>query len=107
MPTATVHIAEVGGYAGPTRCYRLSTPVTLGGKASEYVSICVTPTSGTVAAEVRVYPAGPTGAAAGMVLAKRAGSFALHDDYTPGDVAYEDGVRRLALGLLGGYEVIA
>lgn len=56
-------------------------------------------------AEVCAVPAEESGAAAGQSLMRRPGSTPLHEDYVPGDVAYEDGVRALALMLLGGYAI--
>ena len=105
MPTATVHIDSVGGYAGITRCYRLDPPARIGGREHEYVTISITPRYASVAAEVRVYPALETGASASPSLAKRAGSRVLHDDYAPGDPVYEDGIYWLALNDLGGYRI--
>lgn len=105
MPTARVHIDSVDGYAGVTRCYRLDPPARIDGRDHEYVTISTTPRYATVAAEARLYPSDEFGTPVGPTLAKRPGSFVLHDDYAPGDAAYEDGVRALALTLLGGYEV--
>lgn len=106
MATATVHISTVGGYAGVSRCYRLDPPARIDGRDCEFVTISITSRYQQVAPEVRVYPATETGAPVGPILAKRAGSLVLHDDYTPGDETYEDGVRWLALQNLGGYQIV-
>lgn len=105
MPTATVHIDSVGGYAGITRCYRLDPPARIDGREHEFVAVSITPRYLQVAAEVRVYAANESGAAWGPTLAKRAGSRVLHEDYTPGDTVYEDGIFWLALNDLGGYRI--
>lgn len=106
MATATLHIAGVGGYAGRTTCWRLDPPVSIDGRDYEYVAQSITQRYDRIAARIRVYPATETAAGALPVLAEVVGSLALRDDYTPGDTAYEDGVRALSLQLLGGYEVV-
>ena len=107
MPIATLHIAEVGGYAGRTVCWRLDPPVRIDGRDYEYVSQSITERYDRVPARIRVYPATETAAGALPVLAEVVGSFALRDDYLPGDQAYEDGIRAWSLGMLGGYEIQA
>lgn len=106
MATATVHIAEVGGCAGPARCYRLDPPARLNGAEYDYVTIWVQPAYAHQNAEVVVVPADETGASAIRSLRPQGGSVTLHDDYTPGDTVYEDGVRWLALRMLGDYQVV-
>ena len=89
---------SVGGSPGPARCYAVDPPY-LG--QHRHVTVWVQPPYGHQLAEVCVVPAHESGAAAGTSLMRHAGSTPLHHDYTPGDVAYEDGVRWLALLLLG------
>lgn len=105
MATATLHLESVGGFAGVACCYRLDPPAQLDGREREYVTLSITPKQGAVPAEIRLYPATVTGSGASLTLAKRVGSFALRDDYTPGDAVYEDGIRALSLMLLGGYVI--
>lgn len=107
MPTAEVVVEQVDGYVGPARCYRLDPPVVIEGREYEHVTVVVQPPFAHQAAETKVYPAHKSGAAATLQLTRRVGSHTLRDDYRPGDVAYEDGVRALALILLGGYQVVA
>ncbi len=105
MATATLHLPEVPGYAGISVCWKLDPPAPLGRGSHEFVVQSITESFGPVPARIRVYAATESGAAAGFTLAEMVGSFALRDDYTPGDKAYEDGIRWLSLQHLGGYEV--
>jgi hypothetical protein len=97
MPTAEVHIPEVGGYFGVARCYRLDPPRLFDGVERDHVTVVVQPRIGQQAPEVRVYPATETGACATPQLLRRVGSF------TPEEPLDIEGCRWLALQLLGGY----
>lgn len=100
MATATVHIPSVGGYFGiAARCFRLDPPRLIDGHLHEYVTIAVQQPLGAQSAEVKVYPAHPSGASATTQLSRRVGSFVL--DGEP-DI---EGCYWLALQLLGGYAV--
>lgn len=75
MPTATVHIAEVGGYAGRARCFAVDPPY----NGHEYVTVCAQPAFGPhQLPEVTVFPATESGACAETTLKRRPGSFVLH-----------------------------
>lgn len=108
MPTATLHLDNVRGYAGPTRCYRLSQPHSFGGgTVSQYAIVCIQPPFPHQAATATVFPGTETGACVERSLRQRGGSFTLHDDYKPGDPVYQDGVCWMALQMLGGYDIEA
>lgn len=100
MPTATTHIAQVGGFAGPARCFRLSEPHRFeGGVESSYVTVWAQPAMAHMAAEVKLVPATETGACSQRYVQHRAGSFTLHE--TPDGDEYLDGCYWLALRMLG------
>ncbi|MGV9540942.1 hypothetical protein ACWDSF_06415 [Nocardia beijingensis] len=102
MPTATVHIDDVGGYAGRARCFKLDPPY----EGHAYATVCVQPSFGPhQLPEVVVYPAGDSGAAAERSLKRRPGSYVLHE---PADTDEKfDGACWLSLLMLGqpGYEI--
>ncbi|MFC8531950.1 hypothetical protein [Nocardia sp. NPDC057227] len=104
MPIA-YDLGEASSFIGRARHYRLDPPVVIDGRSHEYVVLAITPRMYSAAAEIRAYPATEFGTCAEVTLSRRVGSFTLRDDYTPGDEAYEDGVRWLSLQHLGGYEV--
>lgn len=100
MATATVQVAEVGGYSGPARCFKVDPPY-LG---AHYVTVWVQPAFGQhQLAEAAVVPATETGACAEQSLKRRPGSFVLHSN--PGTAEEIDGAYWLALLMLGGYEI--
>lgn len=100
MATATVHIENVGGFAGQARCFAVDPPV----HGSSYITICLTPSFGEVVKpEVAVFPATETGACAEPSLMRRAGGFVLHDE--PDSPERVEGAYWLALQLLGGYQL--
>ncbi|WP_280317313.1 hypothetical protein [Nocardia wallacei] len=100
MPTATVHIESVDGFAGPARCFRVDPPY----QGHDYVTVWAQRAFGIhQGPEVALVPATETGAAAGPTLMRRPGSFVLHDD--PDTPERIDGAYWLALLMLGGYEV--
>lgn len=99
MATATVHIAEVGGYFGNARCFRIDPPRAFDGSEHEYVTVVIQPKVGSLSPEVKVYPATETGACATRQLQRRTGSFTVDE---PVDI---HGCHYLALQLLGGYTI--
>lgn len=100
MPTATVQVAEVGGFAGRARCYAIDPPF----EGHAFVTLCVIPGFGaSVRPKVEVFPAVETGACAEPSLTARPGSFTLHDEPDTDDRV--EGAYALALLLLGGYRV--
>lgn len=102
MPTATVHIKELGGFAGPARCFALDPPY----EGHGYATAWVQPGFGNYQRpEVAIVPATETGAAAEISLMRRPGSFVLHD--YPETAEQLDGAYWLALLMLGqpGYEL--
>lgn len=112
MATATVHIENVEGFAGPARCFKLDPPVTLGGVDSPYVTVWTQSAYGQlIKPEACLIPATESGAAAPMVpgtpptLTRQPGSFVMHDD--PDTPAVIDGAYALALLMLGGYTIAA
>ncbi|MGW4325466.1 hypothetical protein ACWEKR_06195 [Nocardia sp. NPDC004573] len=103
MATATLHIDNVGGWAGPARCYRLDPPVRIAGVDHEYVTVWLLEAQRHQNAEVNVVAAGETGASAYPSLHRRGGSYVLHEDpVTPEQI---EGAFWLALLMLGGYEI--
>lgn len=110
MATAAVHIENVGGFAGPARCFRLDPPVKLGGVDREYITVWAQPGYGQITKpEVCLVPATETGAAAPTMpgtpasLIRHPGSFTLHDE--PDTPERIDGAYAFALLMLGGYIV--
>lgn len=100
MATATVHIAEVGGFAGRARTYRLSPQY----EGYDYVTIWEQPGFGAYQRpEVGVVPATETGAPAEMSMMRRPGSHVLHDAIATD--AQMDDACSAALSMLGGYMV--
>ncbi|WP_280393365.1 hypothetical protein [Nocardia wallacei] len=104
MPTATVHLAEVDGYAGRARCFAIDPPY----QGHGYVTVCVEPAFGDVILpEAKVYPATETGACAERSLKRRPGSVVLHDEATTDDgFTYACWLVLLMLGQPG-YELQA
>lgn len=111
MPsTATLHIAEVGGYqktypGAAARCYALDPPKVLGGKTHRYVTILITERLGGIRPEVRMYPARADGSAAEPQLNRMAGSWTVPEDVELGTREAEDYCHWVGLTLLGGYEL--
>ncbi|MGW2666117.1 hypothetical protein ACWCW7_34620 [Nocardia tengchongensis] len=102
MATATVQVAEVGGYAGTARCFKIDPPF----EGHDYVTVVVIPRFGElVRPKVEVFPANETGACAELsrMLMARPGSFVLHDD--PDTPQRIEGAYWLALQLLGGHTI--
>lgn len=100
MPTAVVHIAEVGGFAGPARCFAVDPPY----EGSQYVTVWVQPSFGEFQLpEVAVIPATETGASSEPSLKRRPGSFILHDN--PDTPERINGAFWMALLMLGGYDI--
>lgn len=100
MATATVHIDDVGGFAGRARCYTVDPPF----EGHGYVTIWVQPGfTGHQRPEAVVVPATESGAPAEMSLMRRPGSYVLHDEASTDDQFA--GACWLALLMLGGYEV--
>lgn len=98
MATATVHIAEVEGFAGRARTFAIDPPF----EGHAYVTVWVQPAFGMhMRAEAGIVPATETGAAAEMSLMRRPGSYVLHDEVQTD--AQMDGACWLALQMLGGY----
>lgn len=103
MATATLHLADVGGYPGPARCWKLDPPVQIDAAHYDYATVWVQPGYAWQNAEVGTVIAHESGAVAGSTVHRRAGSFTLQGDAdTP---EYIDGCHLLALQLLGGYTV--
>jgi hypothetical protein len=100
MATATVHIAEVGGFAGRARCFTVSPPY----EDHDFVTVWVQQGfGGHMRPEAAVVPATETGAPAEMSMMRRPGSYVLH-----GEVQTDEqmaGACWLALQMLGGYTV--
>jgi hypothetical protein len=100
MGTATMHIAEVGGYAGRARCFAIDPPY----EGHHYATVCVVPALGAVTRpEAMTFPAGETGACAELSLKRRPGSYVLHDTVQTDEQF--DGACALALLMLGGYTI--
>ncbi|MFC9874891.1 hypothetical protein [Nocardia salmonicida] len=104
MADATVHITDLGGYAGPATCYRLDPPKRLGGHDVEYVTVYVTEGFAEIGAKVTLLAAGQTGAPIGSTMRARGGSFTLDEDYD-GSPARVAGAHAWALLTLGGYTI--
>lgn len=105
MPTATVHIAELGGHAGQARCYRIDPPRKFGDDLEhEYVVVSVVAPTDWTDAEVTVLPSTETGASAYPTLRKRVGSFTPDGDPSASE-HYLEGCFAWALASLGGYTV--
>ncbi len=101
MASATLHRADVGGFAGPARCYQLDPPMKFAGQEYRYVTIWVQKEYAHQGAEVCIVPATESGACALPSVRKLGGSITLHD--TPDTADYVNGVHFLALQALGGY----
>lgn len=100
MPTATVHLDDVGGYAGRARCFAISPPY----EDHNYVTVWVQPGFGNyMRPEAAAVPATETGAPAEMSLMRRPGSFVLHDEVQTDEQFV--GACWLALQMLGGYTI--
>lgn len=103
MPTATLHIDNLVGYAGHTRCYRIDPPRAFGDEIEhEYVAISVSPPTEWTDAEVVLIAATETGASAYPSIRRRIGSF------TPDGDPFEspdhlEGCFVWALSSIGGY----
>ena len=103
MATATVHIAEVSGYAGRARCFALDPPY----EGHSYATVYVVPAFGSVTRpEVMTVPATETGACAEPSLMRRPGSYVLHNAVETDEQF--DGACWFALQMLGqpGYQVV-
>lgn len=101
MATATVHIAEVGGFAGVARCFAIDPPY----EGYSHVTLAAVPGYGRlVRPKVDIFPADATGACVETSLMARGGSFTLHDE--PDTTERIDGAYWLALQLLGGYDIV-
>ncbi|WP_405490511.1 hypothetical protein [Nocardia sp. NBC_00511] len=100
MATATIQVAEVGGFVGRARCFEIDPPY----ETHSYVTICVTPAlGGVVRPKADIFPATETGACAERSLMARAGSFVLHEE---ADTEQKlDDSYAWALMLLGGYAI--
>ncbi|MFC9892099.1 hypothetical protein ACFVMC_00255 [Nocardia sp. NPDC127579] len=99
MAKATIHVADVGGYPGPARCFEVDPPY--GG--ARYVTVWVQRSFGQhQLAEACVVPATETGACAEHSLKRRPGSYVLHEE--PNTPQRIDGAYWLALLMLGGYQ---
>lgn len=110
MPTATVYIESVEGFAGPARCFELDPPLRIGTIEREYVTIWVQAGYGQYTKpEVCLVPATPSGAAAPVIpgapptLMRHPGSFVMHDEPDAPDKI--DGAYAFALLMLGGYTI--
>lgn len=98
MATATVHIAEVGGFAGRARTFAIDPPY----EGHSYVTVWVQPGFGAhMRPEVAIVPAVETGAPAEMSMMRRPGSYVLHDEVQTDEQM--TGACWLALQMLGGY----
>lgn len=105
MPTAHLHIDNLGGHGDLARCYKLDGPRTFGRRDHEYVVISVRRPWTHIESEVQLYPSTDTGATAEGSVKKYPGSFVAHGDpFT--DEAHLEGCFTLALGILG-YEIVA
>lgn len=102
MATATVHIAEVGGFAGRARTFAISPQY----EGFGYVTIWAQPGFGShQRPEVVLVPATESGAPAEMSMMRRPGSHVLHDEVQTD--AQMDEACAAALDQLGGYVVTA
>ncbi|WP_433568074.1 hypothetical protein ACQP1O_43300 (plasmid) [Nocardia sp. CA-151230] len=100
MATATIQVAEVGGFAGPARCFAIDPPF----EGHGYVTVVAVPGYGAlVRPKAEVFPATESGACAELSLMSRPGSFTLHDE--PDTVERIEGAYWWALLSLGGYEI--
>ena len=102
MPTARVHIDNLGGWAGYTRVYRLDPPHYFGAQLAEYVSICIVPGGRHADSEVMVVAATEQGVSVDGTMRRRAGSFVL--DRTADTPDSIEGCFTQALTTLG-YEI--
>lgn len=105
MPIATLHIDNLGGWAGYTRTYKLDPPRYFDGRLVEYVSICIIPRAAHSDGEVIVVAATEQGVPLDGVVRRRAGSFVLEGN--PDNPAYIEGCFVWALASIGGYEIQA
>jgi hypothetical protein len=95
-----MHIAEVAGFAGRARTFKISPQY----EGHDYVTVWVQPGYGNhIRPEVVVVPATESGAAEEMSLMRRPGSYVLHDVVETDDQMA--GACWLALQMLGGYQV--
>ncbi|MFI5781218.1 hypothetical protein [Nocardia sp. NPDC051570] len=99
MADAVLHIDNLGGYAGPARCYKLDPPVRFGDTDHEYVTVWVQPRLPHQNAEVAVVAATASGACATMSVIRQPGSHVLHTD--PATTDDLDACHAKALDLLG------
>lgn len=101
MPTATLHLADFGGYFGSPRCYELDAPF----EGADYVTVVLQPRQAHMDAEVLVFPATPTGAVAPVggtaTMRKRGGSFTPNLDPAIEGPTYAAGCYAWALTQLG------
>lgn len=104
MATATLHIDNLGGWAGYTRTYKLDPPRYFGGQICEYVSICIIPGSAHCDGEVMVVAATERGVSLDGTVRRRIGSFVLEGN--PESPAYIEGCFAWALASIGGYEIV-
>lgn len=104
MAKATLHIKEVGGYAGAnhlTRCYKLDTEKVYDRTPHSFVTVTVTVPQKHMDGEVTLHAATETGSPTGS-MKRRAGSFVLHE--APVTPEYVEGCFTMALALAG-YEL--
>lgn len=104
MATATLHLAEVGGFPGSARCWQLDPPAVIAGRPTEFVTVYVQEGFAHQFPETVTVRALPdSGAVDGQSVMRLPGSFVLPGD--PDSPQYIDGCHFLALQFLGGYTV--
>jgi hypothetical protein len=104
MNTATMHLDNLSGHPGYTRCYKLSKTAQFGRILAQHVVVNIVPPTAYQAAEVMVLPANELGACLTSTLMRQPGSFVLHADYDGGLPDKVEGAFAWALGSLG-YQV--
>jgi hypothetical protein len=104
--TATLHLTDVSGFAGPThltRCYKLDPPKEFDHYTHEYVTVWIDPPAKHKDGEVVVVEADETGAIAAPTVKRRAGSFTLEG--VPATPDYVEGCFVWALAGAG-YRIV-
>lgn len=105
MSTASLHIDNLGGWAGYTRCYKIDPPRYFDAHKCEYISVCIVRGGRHADSEVVVVAATEQGVSLDGTVRRRVGSFVLEGD--PDNPAYIEGCFAWALASIGGYEITA
>ncbi|MFI6168855.1 hypothetical protein ACIBCN_18890 [Nocardia sp. NPDC051052] len=102
MPTATLHIADVGGFAGPARTYKLEPAVTIDGIEIRYVTLWIQKGYAHQLPEIVLIPADEQGDSINLSLKRFPGSLVLRE--LPDTPEHMDGIYWSALKVLGDYD---